>query len=43
MALLTDLCDTMEVASLCALGGMTPFPVRSAVQQFPADFMAEGE
>ena len=38
LALLTDLCDTMEVASLCALGGMTPFPVSSAVQQFREDF-----
>ncbi|MGS2724704.1 formate dehydrogenase beta subunit [Porticoccus sp. GXU_MW_L64] len=38
LALLNDLCDTMEVASLCALGGMTPFPVRSAVQQFREDF-----
>ena len=38
LALLTDLCDIMEVASLCALGGMTPFPVRSAVQQFRGDF-----
>ena len=38
LALLADLCDTMEVASLCALGGMTPFPVRSAVQQFREDF-----
>lgn len=38
LTLLADLCDTMEVASLCALGGMTPFPVRSAVQQFREDF-----
>lgn len=29
--LLEDLCDTMEAASLCAMGGMTPFPVRSAM------------
>lgn len=25
--LLTDLCDTMTHASLCAMGGMTPYPV----------------
>lgn len=38
LALLTDLCDTMEKASLCAMGGMTPFPVRSALQHFKEDF-----
>jgi len=36
--LLDDLCDTMEATSLCAMGGMTPFPVRSAMQLFPDDF-----
>jgi formate dehydrogenase iron-sulfur subunit len=38
--LLAELCDTMEDASLCAMGGMTPFPVRSAVKHFPEDFGA---
>jgi formate dehydrogenase iron-sulfur subunit len=38
MALLQDLCDTMVDGSLCAMGGMTPFPVRSAVKYFPQDF-----
>ena len=38
LAVLRDLCDTMEHASLCALGGMTPYPVRSALEHFPADF-----
>lgn len=38
LELLHDLCDTMEVGSLCAMGGMTPFPVRSAVNKFSADF-----
>jgi formate dehydrogenase iron-sulfur subunit len=37
-ALLEDLCATMEAASLCALGGLTPLPVRSAIRHFPADF-----
>jgi formate dehydrogenase iron-sulfur subunit len=23
---------------LCAMGGMTPFPVRSALEHFPEDF-----
>jgi formate dehydrogenase iron-sulfur subunit len=36
--LLRDLCDTMVSGSLCAMGGMTPFPVRSALDHFPADF-----
>ncbi len=38
IALLTSLCDTMENGSLCAMGGMTPFPVRSALQHFEKDF-----
>ncbi|MCX7301917.1 MAG: formate dehydrogenase [Rhodobacterales bacterium] len=36
--LLTDLCETMKDGSLCALGGFTPFPVMSALTQFPDDF-----
>ncbi len=36
---LEDLCDLMETASLCALGGLTPMPVRSALKQFPEDFL----
>tara|TARA_R110002049_G_scaffold29984_10_gene102264 strand:+ start:522 stop:2048 length:1527 start_codon:yes stop_codon:yes gene_type:complete len=36
--LLEDLCDTMEHGSLCAMGGLTPLPVRSALQYFPQDF-----
>lgn len=36
--LLDDLCDTMMSASLCAMGGMTPIPVKSALQHFPQDF-----
>lgn len=36
--LLNDLCDTMVDGSLCAMGGLTPFPVRSAVEYFPEDF-----
>jgi formate dehydrogenase iron-sulfur subunit len=38
LELLGDLCDTMVDGSLCAMGGMTPFPVRSAVKYFPKDF-----
>ena len=36
--LLEDLCETMLHGSLCALGGMTPFPVLSALEHFPEDF-----
>jgi formate dehydrogenase iron-sulfur subunit len=36
--LLRDLCDTMLNGSLCAMGGMTPFPVLSALNHFPEDF-----
>ncbi|MBU6365540.1 MAG: formate dehydrogenase [Gemmatimonadetes bacterium] len=37
-ALLEELCDTMELGSLCALGGLTPLPVRSAMRHFAGDF-----
>ena len=40
IALLRDLCDVMVSGSLCALGGMTPFPVTSALDHFPEDFQA---
>jgi formate dehydrogenase iron-sulfur subunit len=36
--LLRDLCGTMLDASLCAMGGMTPYPVLSALNQYPQDF-----
>jgi formate dehydrogenase iron-sulfur subunit len=36
--LLTSLCDTMVNGSLCAMGGMTPFPVQSALEHFGEDF-----
>jgi formate dehydrogenase iron-sulfur subunit len=38
LKLLEDLCDTMQYGSLCGLGGMTPFPVMSALKHFPEDF-----
>jgi formate dehydrogenase iron-sulfur subunit len=38
LALLDDLCATMLDGSLCALGGLTPLPVQSAVKHFPEDF-----
>ncbi|MSQ59834.1 MAG: NADH-quinone oxidoreductase subunit NuoF [Betaproteobacteria bacterium] len=38
LATLKDLCATMLHGSLCALGGMTPFPVLSALEHFKRDF-----
>jgi formate dehydrogenase iron-sulfur subunit len=38
LAVLHDLCDVMQDGSLCALGGLTPLPVRSALTHFPEDF-----
>jgi formate dehydrogenase iron-sulfur subunit len=42
LALLRDLCDTMLNGSLCALGGLTPYPVLSALDHFPEDFAKPG-
>lgn len=38
LILLEELCDTMVDGSLCAMGGLTPNPVRSALHHFPQDF-----
>jgi formate dehydrogenase iron-sulfur subunit len=38
LELLQDLCNTLKLGSLCALGGFVPYPVLSAVQHFPQDF-----
>jgi formate dehydrogenase iron-sulfur subunit len=38
MELLEDLCQTMTDGSLCAMGGLTPMPVMSAVKYWPEDF-----
>ncbi|MFO1245035.1 MAG: NADH-ubiquinone oxidoreductase-F iron-sulfur binding region domain-containing protein [Ramlibacter sp.] len=38
VTLLRDLCDTMVHGSLCAMGGMTPYPVLSALNHYPEDF-----
>ena len=39
VALLEDLCETMETGSLCALGGLTPMPVRSILKHFRGDLI----
>lgn len=36
--LLEDLCETMVDGSLCAMGGLTPYPVLSALKSWPEDF-----
>ena len=38
VVLLRDLCNTMVQGSLCAMGGMTPYPVLSALNHYPQDF-----
>ncbi len=40
LAVVEDLCHTMKLGSLCALGGFTPYPVLSALTHFPDDFGA---
>jgi formate dehydrogenase iron-sulfur subunit len=35
---LMDLCEVLADGSLCAMGGLTPMPVRSALFHFPDDF-----
>ncbi len=40
LTLIDDLCNTMKLGSLCALGGLTPYPVLSAIRHFPEDFGA---
>ncbi|HYN76477.1 MAG TPA: NADH-ubiquinone oxidoreductase-F iron-sulfur binding region domain-containing protein [Lamprocystis sp. (in: g-proteobacteria)] len=41
LVLLKSLCDTLQHGSLCALGGMAPYPVLSALRHFPQDFGIE--
>lgn len=43
LALLNDLCELMTDGSLCAMGGLTPNPVMSALLHFPEDFNARHE
>ena len=38
LAVIEDLCELMEEASLCAMGGLTPMPVRTAMKAFPEEF-----
>ena len=38
LRLVDDLCEVLTDGSLCALGGLTPVPVQSAIRHFPEDF-----
>ena len=38
IALIEDLGELMRDGSLCAMGGLTPMPVLSAIEKFPEDF-----
>ncbi|MEZ5897437.1 MAG: NADH-ubiquinone oxidoreductase-F iron-sulfur binding region domain-containing protein [Parvularculaceae bacterium] len=40
--IIEDLCELMVDGSLCALGGMTPIPVQSAMKHFATDFRPHG-
>ncbi len=40
LELLEELCETMVDGSLCAMGGMTPYPVQSVMKYFPEDLLA---
>jgi len=40
IALAHDLCEILKSGSLCALGGLVPYPVLSALKHFPEDFGA---
>ncbi len=42
LVVLEDLCELMTEGSLCAMGGLTPMPVRSALRHFPEDFARPG-
>jgi formate dehydrogenase iron-sulfur subunit len=42
LELLSELCDVMTDGSLCAMGGLTPLPVRSALAHFAEDFVHAG-
>jgi formate dehydrogenase iron-sulfur subunit len=39
LLLLSDLGETMKATSLCALGGRAPYPVLTAIEHFPNEFM----
>ncbi len=41
LMLIDDLCTTMTKGSLCAMGGLTPMPVQSAIKHWPEDFDVE--
>ena len=43
LKVIEDLCEVMTDGSLCAMGGLTPMPVMSAITHFPEDFRRVGD
>lgn len=43
LSLLEELMETMELGSLCAMGGLTPMPVRSILKRYPNVFASSGQ
>ena len=43
LTVIADLCEVMTDGSLCAMGGLTPMPVMSAITHFPEDFSRAGD
>ncbi len=43
LQVIADLCEVMTDGSLCAMGGLTPMPVLSAITHFPEDFRRAGD
>ncbi|PHR62790.1 MAG: formate dehydrogenase [Robiginitomaculum sp.] len=43
LELLDELCELLTKGSLCAMGGLTPMPVQSAIKHFPEDFGREAK
>jgi hypothetical protein len=42
LVLLDDLCETLTKGSLCAMGGLTPMPVQSAIKHWREDLRTGG-
>jgi formate dehydrogenase iron-sulfur subunit len=43
LSVVADLCELMTDGSLCAMGGLTPLPVQSALRHFAGDFNRQPE
>ncbi len=43
LELLDEICELLTKGSLCAMGGLTPMPVQSAIQHFREDFAQQAK